>query len=314
MSVESTARAHQRSINNITSAAVVEADKAWRMVDVDNLDQSWGVVAPRAVALVGAAQVAVAGQSDAYLSGLAREYGVKVSPLGKINPNGFRDYTGSGTNLNRYLTGSVIAVKQLIGNGWAPAEAYQSGRKRFAQSVITTVGDQARQSTSAAMGVRASGLQQGWIGGYVRQVSAKACARCLILAGKRYATAEPFERHPGCLCTHIPAAENVDDDPTTDVKAAFESMTEAEQNARFGKANAEAIRQGADINQVVNATRSGSVYAADGARYTRAGTTRRGSYGRTSKEARMTPETIMRTARKDPEEVVRLLRQYKYIL
>ena len=313
--METVAKNHQRTVNNITSAAVVEADKAWRMVDPDNLDASWRLVAPSAVALVGAAQVAVAAQSDEYLSRLAGQYGVDDAPAGRVNPNQFRMFTGSGVELAAYLAGSVGAVKGLIGQGWTPAQALQSGRARFANSIITTVTDQGRQATQTAMGVRASGLNRGggWVGGYTRMVSAGACSRCVILAGRRYQSQEAFLRHPGCKCTHIPAAESVDDNPTTDPHAAFESMTREEQDERFGKANAEAIRQGADIFQVVNATSRGGVYAASGGRYTREGTTRRGVYGATSKAARMTPETIFKTA-SNPDEAVRLLRFYKYIL
>ena len=313
--MEMVAKSHQRTVNNITSAAVVEADKAWRMVDPDNLDASWRLVAPSAVALVGAAQVAVAAQSDTYLSRLAGQYGVDDSPAGRVNPNQFRMFTGSGVELAAYLAGSIGAVKGLIGQGWTPGQALQSGRARFANSIITTVTDQGRQATQTAMGVRASGLNRGggWVGGYTRMVSAKACSRCIILAGRRYQTEEAFERHPGCKCTHIPASEAVDDDPTTDPHAAFESMTREEQDERFGKANAEAIRQGADISQVVNATNRGGVYSASGGRYTREGTTRRGVYGSTSKAARMTPETIFKTA-SNPDEAVQLLRFYKYIL
>ena len=313
--METVAKNHQRTVNNITSAAVVEADKAWRMVDVDNLDASWRLVAPSAVAVVGAAQVAVAQQSDTYLSRLAGQYGVDDSPAGRVNANEFRMFTGSGIDLATYLASSVGAVKGLIGQGWTPPQALQSGRARFANSIITTVTDQGRQATQTAMGVRASGLNRGggWIGGYTRMVSPGACSRCIVLAGRRYQTDEAFLRHPGCKCTHIPSAEAVDDDPTTDPHAAFESMTREEQDERFGKANAEAIRQGADIFQVVNATNRGGVYTAGGSRYTRSGTTRRGLYGATSKAARMTPETIFKTA-KTPDEAVRLLRQYKYIL
>lgn len=314
MSVETIARRHQRSVHNITAAAVVEADKAWSMVDVDNLDASWNLAAPRAAALVGAAQAAAASTSDDYLAGLAEARGVRDAPVGKINPAGFRDFTAAGIPVAQLLVGTVFSVKTLIGRGWKPAEAYESGRKLFANTVTTAVGDQARQGVTAAMGVRASGLRQGWVGGYTRQVSAGACSRCIILAGRRYQTEEAFERHPGCLCTHIPSAEDVDDDPTTDPQAAFDAMTEEEQNEAFGKANAEAIRQGADMNQVVNATRRGGVYSVDGNRFTRVGTTRRGSYGATSKAARMTPETIFKAANGDPDEAVRLLRFYKYIL
>ncbi len=54
---------------------------------------------------------------------------------------------------------------------------------------------------------------------------------------------------------HIPAVEDVADDLTTDPDAYFHSLSSADQDRYFGKAEAEAIRQGADIGQVVNARR-----------------------------------------------------------
>ena len=330
MSVETVAKSHQRTVNNITSAAVYEADKAWRMVDVGNLDSSWMLAAPAATAVVGAAQVAVASQSDAYLGRMAAAHGVRDSPVGRVNASEFRYYSGSGLPLLTFLGGAVGAVKGLIGQGWSPGEAWSSGRKQFANSIVTTVTDQGRQATQTAMGVRASGLNRGggWVGGYTRMVSAGACSRCIILAGRRYQMEEAFKRHPGCKCTHIPSAENVDDHPLTDPHAAFESMTREEQDERFGKANAEAIRQGADIFQVVNATTRGGVYTAGGTRHTWIGTSKRGSYGQSQTGfrrykgvrgtrtgvGRLTPESIMNMTKGKPDETVRLLKFYKYIL
>lgn len=91
-----------------------------------------------------------------------------------------------------------------------------------------------------------------------------------------------------CDCTHIPARENRAGDMTTDPYEAFDSMSAEDQEKTFGKANAQAIRDGADMYQVVNAQR-GTSYAgisSDGTfRGQRAGSTtlegstRRGYFG-----------------------------------
>lgn len=73
---------------------------------------------------------------------------------------------------------------------------------------------------------------------------------------------------PRCDCRHIPASEDVARDLTTDPKAYFESLTEAQQNTTFTRAGAEAIRHGADINQVVNARRGALGLTPAGARLT----------------------------------------------
>jgi hypothetical protein len=66
-----------------------------------------------------------------------------------------------------------------------------------------------------------------------------------------------------CDCVHFPAAEYVPD-ATTDPQQYFDSLTEPQQDAAFTKAGAQAIRDGADIAQVVNARRGaqGIGYAA----------------------------------------------------
>src|SRR5699024_7380691 len=98
--------------------------------------------------------------------------------------------------------------------------------------------------------------------GYVRMVNPGACDRCIILAGKYYANNEGFLRHPNCYCFHVqtnPKAAEAEG-LITDPYDYFSSMSEEEQNKRFTKAGAQAIRDGADINQVVNA-REGMSYA-----------------------------------------------------
>src|SRR5699024_8476972 len=87
----------------------------------------------------------------------------------------------------------------------------------------------------------------------------------------------------------------------TDPYDYFSSMSEEEQNKRFTKAGAQAIRDGADINQVVNA-RKGMSYAGvsrDGTRrgqrardVTTAGRSRRAHTG--GIKNRLTPDAIYR--------------------
>src|SRR5690606_6290429 len=92
---------------------------------------------------------------------------------------------------------------------------------------------------------------------YVRMVVGRhTCGRCVILAGKIYRTAEAFDRHPECDCEHIPVAENVAGDLTTSPGDYFDSLSDEELAATLGsKANAEAYRDGVDVNQLINAYR-----------------------------------------------------------
>jgi hypothetical protein len=72
-----------------------------------------------------------------------------------------------------------------------------------------------------------------------------------------------------CDCRMIPASEDVAKDLTTDPREYFKSLSAAEQDKTFTQAGAEAVRLGADINQVVNARRGALGLTPAGARLTR---------------------------------------------
>lgn len=114
----------------------------------------------------------------------------------------------------------------------------------------------------------------------------------------------------------------------------FESLDPVEQERIFTKAGAQAIRDGADINQVVNARRGMSQIQTPGSTkwlVTNEGATRRG-IGRRSMNAagigdvkkvpgsryrrtisqRLMPETIYQVGR-DQEHIMQLLKTYGYI-
>src|SRR5690606_30758410 len=111
-----------------------------------------------------------------------------------------------------------------------------------------------------------------------------------------------------CDCVHIPSRESVAGDITTSPRRIFESMDEAEQDRVFGKAGAQAIRDGADIARVVNARRG--MYTAGGLRLTREATTRRGI----GRPVRLMPEEIYRQANGNRGEALRKEREARKAL
>ena len=140
------------------------------------------------------------------------------------------------------------------------------------------------------------------------------------MAGRWYKWNAGFQRHPQCDCVHVPAAEDAAGDLTTNPSDYFDSLTPAQQDSIFTKSGAQAIRDGADINQVVNARRG--MYRAQslgGARLTREGITRYGyatnapgSSVAARRGARLMPETIYEVAA-DRADAVRLLRTNGYL-
>jgi hypothetical protein len=129
-----------------------------------------------------------------------------------------------------------------------------------------------------------------------------------------------------CDCRHIPVEEDVAGDLTTNPYLYFNSLTKKEQDEYFGVANSKAIRDGADVVQVINATqrwnpRTGNtaLYTADGGRrYTTEGTSRRGFAGSRqrgkAKVKRPTPMQIYRDANGDQQAAIRLLKQFGYVV
>jgi hypothetical protein len=123
------------------------------------------------------------------------------------------------------------------------------GGSALSTIVRTQVADAGRSATGVAMHARSAVKE------YVRMLTPPSCSRCVILAGKRFKAQEAFDRHERCDCVNVPAVEDVADDIMTDPKAYFESLSATDQDRYFTQAGAQAIRDGADMNQVVNARR-----------------------------------------------------------
>lgn len=165
------------------------------------------------------------------------------------------------------------------------------------------------ETSGARPGPRGVGVKVG----YIRMLTPPSCSRCVVLAGRWYRWNKGFERHPMCDCEHIPAVEAIAGDVTVDPDAYFASLSRADQDIYFGKANAEAIRSGADIGRVVNAQREGAMFTADdGRRYTRAGGARR----RRGDPAVLRPTVwqIYKDSRGSREAAVQMLTEFGYLL
>lgn len=224
-------------------------------------------------------QVAAAAQSEPYLDEVLRAQGASTAAQATVNPRAFADQTdGGGSWLRRliYVPLAVLAEAVAAGVGLGPART----RARYVSSAIALNGvqDTGRAAITTAMTTRPAAKF------YVRMLNGKTCARCAILAGRRYRVSA-FRRHPRCDCFMIPAAEDYADDWTTDPAAYFRSLSRADQDQTFTAAGAEAIRLGGvrevGMNQVVNAYDGVTVVSAYGrdVRATLSGTSVRGLYG-----------------------------------
>lgn len=238
-------------------------------------------------------------------------------------------------------TAATVTVASLAGvasSGYPLAQVISTTRD-LSTLVATMVSDAGRQAQMLATTAHTGAT------GYVRMLNPPSCDRCIILAGKKFTsnggvhyhqvdgtwvkervgTGGGFERHPNCDCICIPTNEAMAGDITLDPDAYFHSLTEDEQNAVFGKANAEAVRLGADLSQIVNARRGAQRAQVFGrqAWTTLSGVTKYGTFGKRRTQlaaqgrnmpVRLMPETLLRIAGDDRAKALELLWMYGYIL
>lgn len=308
----------------------------WRTRDLSNLDAWWIRVAPRLVALLAGAQLLAASSADGYVDRVLREQGIDPDTDWRIVPEAFAGVASDGRPLEGLLYQPVIVTKARIAQGYSPSQAASAGELNLDMLVRTMIADAGRLAVGAALVPRRRAT------GYVRMLNPPSCARCAILAGKWFRWNQGFQRHPRCDCVHIPSSEARAGDLRLDPREAIE----AGQVTGLSRAERQAILDGADPAQVVNARRGMTTTVIGGrrVRITTEGTTRRGwstyvrrriaelegtdlefvgeSVGargavanyiqRRTRLPRLTPEEIYRVAR-TRDEAIRLLARNGYL-
>lgn len=271
-------------------------------------------------------QVAMASLADPYLNDVLEAQGADPRSDTQLVPPNFSDLADGGGSWLQLLVYAPNSVREQDARSWT--------RFQFvANSIVKTgITDVARSSVQAGAQARPA------VKWYVRMLRGKTCARCAVLAGRRYRSIVAFDRHLNCDCVHIPAAED-SRDWSTDPKSLFRSLGREEQEAVFTRAGAEAIRLGADISQVVNAHKGVWTPTAYGQQVqaTLEGTTKRGIAGSLlgeegfaktaaplkssryahSRTPRLMPEEIFLQAQKlgwDRVETLRQLQRFGYLL
>jgi hypothetical protein len=200
-------------------------------------------------------------------------------------------------------------------------EALRVGRHSLDRITVTQVQDAGRVAAGVSIAARPE------VTGYVRMLNPPSCSRCILLAGKHYRWNTGFRRHPRCDCRHVPVTAGSRDAPAPvsvqaqDPNAYFKSLSPQQQDTIFTKAGAQALRDGADMSQVVNARTGMSTAAGYGYKVTSQGTSRFALAGQRLRAAsnspyieRLMPESILQIAGTDRVEAMRLLHLHGYVL
>ena len=305
------ARTHQRGQRTLVQRSVAAMVRGLGLLSRDRPGPSWtGGVDEQVLAAVIAAQQESARNGAAYVRQVLRAAGVRSRLAGRVASGALAGTASDGRALDSLLGYPIAVAVRNIENGMDPDEAFQRLIRRMAMIAATQVADAGRVATGIAQAADPVVL------GYVRVVDLPACSRCILLAGAFYAWSDGFQRHPNCDCTHRPVT-SLDEvrgaRDTRDLPARmFGQMSRAEQDRAFGRAGAQAIRDGANLGQVVNARRG--ISTAGGRLITTEGTTRRGTARRRgSPSPRLMPEAIYREADGDRDKAIRLLKRYGFI-
>lgn len=309
-----------------------QARLLWSRLSPADFDASWRFVGPRLMAVLTAGQFEAAQAGADSVPLILSQLGID-SPSVAVDAYPFAGVASSGAPLVDVLYEPVIDAKVRVARGSSARVALDQASTLLDGIVLTQIADAGRGGASVGVAARPRV-------GYVRMLNQPSCARCTVLAGRFYRWSAGFLRHPRCDCRHVPSTEDVAGDLRTSPSGYFRSLPASEQERVFTKAGAQAIRDGADISQVVNARRgmtaaSGriqsskvfgrdlylttegtSVRGAAGRRLAERGTRVQPSGNRTLRYAnapRLMPESIYQIARGDRDEAVRLLRLNGFI-
>ncbi|AYR01507.1 head maturation protease [Arthrobacter phage Seahorse] len=295
---------HYKQMQRLQAIAVLAAADMWSEVSLSDLSGSWAAQVPLLVPLLTGVQVKAAAAGASYGAETLADQGLYEAPQRFVDPAGFGGFASDGRSLAGLLYSPVPHTKTLIAGGMDPGQALKQGGKFLTTVTRTQVADAGRAAAGVDTAVRRSV-------GYVRMLNPPSCSRCSILAGRFYRWNAGFNRHPRCDCVHVQttavaAAES--EGLVHDPYEYFKSLSEAEQDRTYGKADAQAVRDGADIFQVVNARRG----VKPGGLVTTEGTSRRGNFGR-GNGPRLTPEAIYQKGL-SREQTLSQLERYGYIL
>lgn len=307
----------------VSKTAVNEVLRAWRRMG-DNFDASWHRAAPTVLSVVVEAQAQMTKAAADYVPRVLDQTGIPDRPEGDFNPDSLVGVASDGRRLDTLAYGAVTEAKTAVSEGATPQQALNTGGDWLKLMTMVQVADAARQ----AVGVMTTSRRN--LGGTVRVLNPPSCQRCAILAGRFYRWSQGFQRHPQCDCVNMPAeraawakAEGFVTDPMDAYRNGhIRDLTQAQVNA---------IEDGANITQVVNAYRGMSTTAtrrvSKGAgshsldpNFKPTATSAMAleisdilaSFARPTSEGILTPEGIYQTA-KSRAEAIKLLRDNGYI-
>lgn len=222
-----------------------ELKRVWSRMG-DDFDASWRRLSPSALAVLVEAQRVVAEEAARYVPQVLEQVDIPNEPLGEFRPESLAGRASDGRPLDSLAYGAVTQTKTAAGSGATTPQALAQGGSWLDLMAALQVADAARQ----AIGVQVATQRQ--VSNYVRVLNPPSCQRCAILAGRVYKWSFGFQRHPRCDCQMMPAA-NAEWAKAEGFVTSPRDAYEQGQIKDLTKAQRQAIDDGANIGQVVNA-------------------------------------------------------------
>lgn len=142
--------------------------------------------APQLLAL----QRAAVEETEPFLNAVLEAQGADTTADGAVNVDAFVDQTdGGGSWMRNLVYAPPSAYRAAVAAGAGDTLARSRGRFVANSVVLSAMQDIPRAAVMTGMLGRRS------VKGYVRALRGKSCARCAILAGRRYRVSA-FRRHP----------------------------------------------------------------------------------------------------------------------
>jgi hypothetical protein len=302
------------AIAQLARLAAEDATRSWQQVDPSDIRSSYMAVLPNVLASVTAGQLLAALNATDYVTAALDAQGDPGARGPAVDSAMLAGVASDGRPLETALLAPQVTTFRALAEGMEAPLALARGAYSLVRMVSTQVADAGRLADGLAV------VADDRASGYYRKLTTPSCSRCAILAGRFYRYNAGFRRHPRCDCQHIPASE-ADDSLEFDTRAYFDSLSERDQDRIFTLAGAQAMRDGADPAQLVNARRGMTTASIGGQTIlaTTEGVTRRGWYAYVQRALdpttrfQATPESRYRRAAKPrlmPEQIYSLAREH----
>lgn len=189
--------AHRRAQNRIGATTVAQMRAAWPLLDTSDLDGSFGRWLAVVVPLIQSNRRRSATTAASYAAALRA---LVTGPSELVVPR-LADAVERGRIETSMLVTGPASLRNNLAKAMPLRRAVDIAQSRSAAAAMRHVLDGGRQTLVQA--VRDDDRAVGW----ERVTSGKACAFCLMLAGRGAvygADSADFEAHDGCSCSAEP--------------------------------------------------------------------------------------------------------------